>query len=262
MIVPLVGLKWIRVTTYMAREAMDFFWQIMGLSMENINKQILVYRTIDIVKTTHQKTGRGPVDTMLRIIKDYGMMEYVTTALETGVFMSQSQWKRKVKEKIIEKEHQEWTATGFMYRGAMDFKKIGVDINMGWGGWQIARWNSSMLKNIKYMWNILNMKNEKCGHMCKCEEKPNIAHVIFKCEIVNNTRRQKWIEVKNIIPQAMVNSIEAMTPEERITFIYSCLHGLPIMEWMSVYIALSKFVVEVGKEWYSRVTVEVYDDGG
>ncbi len=30
--------------------------------------------------------------------------------------MKIDQWKQKVKEKVIEKEHHEWIATGFMYQ--------------------------------------------------------------------------------------------------------------------------------------------------
>ncbi len=52
--------------------------------------------------------------------------------------------KQKVKEKEIEKEHQEWIAT------------LEVSIKTGWGWWQIARWDSKLLKDIKFILNLLS----------------------------------------------------------------------------------------------------------
>ncbi len=49
--------------------------------------------------------------------------------------------------------------------------------------------------------------------------------------------------------------------KEKLVFIYNCLNGPSLQEWMSIYRALSKYVVGVYKEWYNKVGVEIADDG-
>jgi hypothetical protein len=55
--------------------------------------------------------GKGPEDIMLSIINKYGLTDEVKQALESGVIMLTNRWKKKVKEKVLEKEHNEWIAT-------------------------------------------------------------------------------------------------------------------------------------------------------
>ena len=76
-IVPLVSLKRIRVTTQIERQLTNFFWQIMALPMENVYKQILVMRSIDIETSVNTKVGKGPVDIMLSTINKYGLIDEV-----------------------------------------------------------------------------------------------------------------------------------------------------------------------------------------
>ncbi len=64
------------------------------------------------------------------------------------------------------------------------------------------------------------------------------------------------------MPPAMIASVESMSQEEKVVFIYKCLNGPPIKEWLSIYRALLGYVMVVSKEWYEKVTVEMSDDGG
>ncbi len=60
-------------------------------------------------------------------IKGYGLGHEVTNALNSGIIMKIDQWKQKeVTEKVIEKEHYEWIATGLMYRSVKEFKSLEV----------------------------------------------------------------------------------------------------------------------------------------
>ncbi len=57
----------------------------------------------------------------------------------------------------------------------------------------------------------------------------------------------------NTIPPAMIASVDSMSQEENVIFIYKCLNGQLIKEWLSIYRALSWYVVVVNKEWYEKV---------
>ncbi len=39
------------------------------------------------------------------------------------------------------------------------FKSLEVSIKTGWGWWQIARWDCKLLKDIKFMLNVLFITN-------------------------------------------------------------------------------------------------------
>ncbi len=68
--------------------------------MESIYKQIFFSRTIDIEASLNVFISKGPMEIMLSKIKDKGIVV---------------EWKQKVKENMIEKEHHEQIGTGFMY---------------------------------------------------------------------------------------------------------------------------------------------------
>jgi hypothetical protein len=261
-IVPLVSLRWIRLSTYMEKEAMHFFWNIMCLPMESIYKQILISRIVDLEASHSVLRGKGPTESMLRIIDKYGLRGDVRKAISTGAIMTLDQWKHMVKEKVMQKEHHEWKATCYMYRSSNEFKALDVNIKHGWGWWQIARWDCSLLKKIKYMWTVLHTNNAKSGHNCTCEDLPTMAHVLFECELIHDTRGHLWTQVVNVMPHAMTASINSMTGEEKVVFIYSCFHGAPLCEWMGIYRAMSVYVSVLCDEWYKKVKVEISDDGG
>ncbi len=73
---------------------------------------------------------------MLSKIKDYGLGHEVINALNSGIIMKIDQWKQKVKENIIEKEHHEWIAKGLMYRSVKEFNPFEVSITQGGAGGQ------------------------------------------------------------------------------------------------------------------------------
>ncbi len=156
----------------------------MSLSMKSVFKQILVSRIIDIEISLNSHIGKGSVEIMQSKIKDYGLGHEVTNTLNTGIIMKIDQWKQKVKEKVIEKEHHEWIATGLMYRSVKEFKSLEVSIKIGWGWWQISRSDCRLLKDLKFMLNVLCINNLKCGHNCKCNDQHSKTHTLFVC--INN----------------------------------------------------------------------------
>ncbi len=163
---------------------------------------------------------------MLSKIKDYGLGHEVKNVLNTGIIMKIDQWKQKVKEKVIEKEHLEWIATGLMYESVKEFKSLEVSIKTGWDWWRTARWDCKLLQDIKFMLNVLCI-NLKCGHSCKCSDQPSITHILFGCVLITNTRGQMWSTVKNSMPPAMIASVDSMSQEEKVVFIYKFLNVPP-----------------------------------
>ncbi len=118
-------------------------------------------------------------------------------------------------EKGIEKEYHEWIATSMTYRSVKEFKLLEVSIKTGWSWWQVARRDCTLLKDIKFMLNVLCINNLKCGHNCKCNEQPSITYILFECILIVNTRGQMWSTVENNMPPAMITGVDSMSQKEK-----------------------------------------------
>ncbi len=106
---------------------------MMSLPMESVYKQSLVSKIIDI-EILNSHIGKGPVEIMMSKIKDYGLGHEVTNTLNIGIMMKIDKYEKKVKEKVIEKEHHEWIATGLMYQSVKEFKPLEVSIKQDGAG--------------------------------------------------------------------------------------------------------------------------------
>jgi hypothetical protein len=102
------------------------------------------------------------------------------------------------------------------------------------------------------MWNILLVNNVKCGHICACDSQPNIDHIIFDCILVKKPRRIMWAHVENAMPPTMNSAMESMTAYKKVLFLYRCLNGPPMQEWMLIYKVVIEFIVVLVKEWYKK----------
>ncbi len=66
-------------------------------------------------------------------------------------------------------------------------------------------------------------------------DQPSIIHILFGCVLITNTRGQMWSTVENTMPPVMIASVDLMSQKEKVVFIYKCLNGLVIKEWLSIY---------------------------
>ncbi len=81
-----------------------FTWQILRLPMDSLYKQILVYRLVEIKALQYNTDQTGPVADILRILKEYNMIEHINSFIENGIVMSKSEWKKIVKDKVKDKK--------------------------------------------------------------------------------------------------------------------------------------------------------------
>ncbi len=81
-IVALGSIKWWRISTHIAVEAMMFAWQLLCLPMENVYKKIFVQRLVKLRSVNYNQIQTGPVAGMGKICMDYGLIEYIRPILE------------------------------------------------------------------------------------------------------------------------------------------------------------------------------------
>ncbi len=65
-----------------------FIWQILSLPMDSLYKQILVYRLVEIKALQYSTDLTGPVVYIVKILKEYNMIEHINSFIENGIVMS------------------------------------------------------------------------------------------------------------------------------------------------------------------------------
>ncbi len=99
--------------------------------MNSLYKHILVYRLVEIKALQYSTDQTGPVAEIVRILKEYSMVEHINSFIENGIVISKSEWKKIVNDKVNDKENKEWTATSLLYRGLNDFKSTAINLKTG-----------------------------------------------------------------------------------------------------------------------------------
>ncbi len=89
-IVTLAGMKWWRLSTHIGKNTFMFIWQILSLPMNRLYKQILVYRLVEIKALQYSTYQTGPMAEIVRILKEYNMIEHIHSFMENGIVISKS----------------------------------------------------------------------------------------------------------------------------------------------------------------------------
>jgi hypothetical protein len=103
------------------------------------------------------------------------------------------------------------------------------------------------------MWKLLIRNNARCGYKCNCNETSDVTHILFQCERVDIDRRVLWNRVLEKMPEAMAEHFDTLTPHNKMCFIYSCLNGEPLSEWIELYRAFAEFIGGISNIWYAQV---------
>jgi hypothetical protein len=114
--IPLASLKWLRLSSYIAKEGLQFLWQLMILPMESVYKQLVINRIVDLKESKCNRHQTGPTAAMIHFSNVYGLLPCIEETMESGRVMTKLEWKSKVKKQVFEKESKEWTATSFLHK--------------------------------------------------------------------------------------------------------------------------------------------------
>ena len=251
-IVPLVGVKWPLLSSYIDQKCMTFMWQIMSLSTNVVHKKLFVYRICDIMNSGSQKMI-GPTAYFVNLCQKYGMYSTLQMCLQHGNQIHKTEWNKRVKEKVKKMENDRWKASCMMYRQDM-FKLICDHVESGWGWWKVGKLNCKLLNKIKIMWRALNVKSVKTdGSSCRCEGSKDIKHILFECEEIVTERNRLWQNVRHRALYGIVNEMEDMSAESKTVFIYRCFNVDIEQEWMETYEVLVDFVYGMWVIWRETV---------
>ncbi len=68
---------------------------------------------------------------IVRILKEYNMIEHINSFIENGIVMLKSECKKIASDKVKDSENKEWTAISLLYRELNDFKSTGINLKTG-----------------------------------------------------------------------------------------------------------------------------------
>ncbi len=64
-----------------------------------------------------------------------------------------------------------------------------------------------------------------------------------------------WQKLLEKMPIIMIDEFNSRTTWEKVIYIYSCLNGELVREWLEIYRALVEFVCFTSKCWYESLNI-------
>ncbi len=256
----LPSMGWMSISSTIDKMRLDFLWRILSLDPANIYKKIAIIR---ISQFLLQQTSnlQGPVSRALEVASRYGVLHCFSDSIHKGQFMSMSQWKRMTEKVVGSSERNQWMMTCTLY-GNMQLYRAILDKQKVWVWWKVTRLVPSSVKAGVMMLRLLAgdrvHPSDDCRERCLlCNETvtEKITHILFMCDSNKAKRDLEWINVRNVMPQAMQQEIDVMSACDKSTFILSGLNseGSMVLEWLDLYVKILTYVKIIYIDLVNRI---------
>jgi hypothetical protein len=253
----LAPLGWKSMEVYMDSLKLLFLWRLLLMSVNCIYKQVAVDRLCYFMYWCKDSSNhRGPILDMLGVYKKYGLMDILTEALTTGVYMPIVQFKSMTKMIMSKTENDRFSITCMLYKNLGLFLQCIPQIEL-WSWWTfafkrpdkvqccriIARllYGESCLRDHTYKFNDAQ---SKCCINCDMFIPQTAGHMLFECThhaLVDE--RNKWITtMQEICPKALYENIQLMQKDEKVEFILAGMRIQYMDEWENIYACLAEFI--------------------
>ena len=239
----LATLGWKSVTAHCNFLKFIFLWQLLTLPFKCVYKEVCVKRLCYILFTNVRR--RGPLCNIIDTCREYGLIECVRYAIESGEYVSKHVWKTMVKNSIMKLENKRWLISCKLYKS---LSLLSVENHRMCTWWFHAYYNHSFSKQnriiIRLLLNVYMYLEQKCP-CCQLNAINNVVHILFICPCNNEEREVLWEKVKESTPRELFTHMTSLTLENRARFILNAFDSKYIREWESVYDALSNFICKL-----------------
>jgi len=190
-------------------------------------KQIMIYRFLEHSSRDSAYAHGGPVWNMFRFAKDLSLGAYIQNSINTGTYVSLSEWKTIIKSRLVHLDHIKWRSTCMLfksltwYRGIFNQRKL-------WSWWKYTADNPRDTYSCKTLINIAStgriLKYDKSCRpilcpLCNERSVSEVPHILFNCCKLENIRSIYWSRVINAAPTGLVLSMMEMRASERVSLI-------------------------------------------
>ena len=248
--VPLATLGWMRIQAAIDVLKMNFVYGLLLLPYACVYKRVVIARlAYHIFDSTGGKHG-GPIHQAYETCCRYRLAGYILEILNTGQGMTMCAWKRLVNTTVRDHEQTRWQMTCPMYKKLTLFPSAIVSCNRMWVWWHIGRRQPDMSRAARVLLRLLclGVNTGEFGRQRRCVLCPlyrleTAEHLLFDCEHFAETRSSLWGRTLESMPDAMRETVEVMTSQQKCAFIFSGAHSQYTTEWTDIYKNMADFVV-------------------
>ena len=225
-----------------------FLWRLLLLPMECIYKVVLLNRLDSIV---HSSSGHcGPVWQLIATCKKYNLLDTVIEAMESGSYMSLSQWKKHVKFIVNGLVLRRWKIICKTYKSLIMLK---TDVNKcEMSPWWVHGYKDPVYSKqnrviIKLLLNVNRQGRMRCQF---CYGKvDSVHHILFECPCIATNRAILWETFLKSCPKQLQVSIEGMCTSTKCKFILNAFNVQYVAEWKSIYDNVSNFITKMYEDY-------------
>ena len=194
--------------------------------------------------------------------RNYDLLEFFYNVM-SGNLSDYKAIKMKIKGSIRLHDKYEWFATCILYDNLTLYTEIIRSVKMHtW--WIVTQKLPHIFKETSSIMAIImggqpcklqrNFDSKTCK-LCSENSKDDLTHVLFNCLALSELRNLHLYALSNVMPQAMKNTFDTMSVNEKIIFMLSPLHSGYIPEWNVIYIKIASFVQAIYK-----MRAKLYDE--
>jgi hypothetical protein len=257
-VVPLATLGMQTVESMLDSKRMVLLYKWLLLPYSCVYKKVVIARLV--YHLTDAGSHMGALFEALQCCRKYGLEEHVVNALETGLTMPISHWKRIVNGAVKCNESVRWQMTLQLYRGLTLFRGCINSINVSiW--WQVSRCRPHLTKAIRVVMRLLSgehglacstvryrnkgqvvTQSTMCT-LCDAEVSETVDHFLINCARLKMPREPLIMLMRDLalLPNMRVYML-ALNSKEQTVFLLSGMGGQFILEWMDIYESIVRLV--------------------
>ena len=187
----------------------------------------------------------------------YGLYPALKEAVINGEYMSMREWKRLVKQSVLERDKKKIILECSLYKVLKYLKFTTYSFSIiPW--WQHAFKNPAFARiNRSLVRLLLNVDRSGFSLCNKCDlaEIDTIEHFMFNCPSTNNIRKNYWCQVTMVCPYSLLCEMNNMPTRDLCEFILNGFYCNYVIEWNEVYCAIAAFVYNVSTQYYETSKV-------
>lgn len=203
----------------------------------------------------------GALYEALQLCKLYGLDAHIVEGLETGHFMSKTQWKRIVNRAVRDREESRWRSTVQLYSSTLSVFKESVTSVAVSVWWEVSQRRPHLTKAARVLIRLLcgqhglatntfrfrsncnGVATSTTCTLCDNSLPETVDHFLFSCTVLNKTREELLQNLS--MPPNMRTHLLSLNTFDKTVFVLSGAGGGYVWEWMDLYESFAIFVFKM-----------------
>ena len=186
----------------------------------------------------------------MELARKLGLLTKLIDVVVKGSFYYKDEWKHLINDRCINYDKIHWELTCGLYKGMDLYQEVMPESYTGvWPWWMYCARNVNDIKRCSILLKVVTgdvscfAQNDPVCKLCQsvCSGlSAKVLHV-FECNITEQMRTEKWVDVEMVMPMAMIQDFNQYNSREKVIFIATAMGGY-VPEWDAIYHAMLKYV--------------------